>query len=128
MNPVAYKCIALDFHFWSLVSPPIQALYWQHFSMLLENSRFQRFNIKQRFAKKFASPGVIRLMLFFLQTDLYTDDMIKQLVAAMEAVARYTWSTEGAIKPILSYLAANLVESGEPYPSNLCRPAHSSAL
>jgi len=81
--------------------------------MLLESSRFKHFNIKQRFAKKFASPGVVRLMLFFLQTDLYTDDTIKQLITALEAVAGNFWSTEGTIKPILSYLAANLSESGE---------------
>jgi hypothetical protein len=56
-------------------------------------------------------------MLFILQTDLYTEDMTKQLIFALEAVARSSWSTEGAIKPILSYLAANLAESGGPHPS-----------
>lgn len=61
-------------------------------------------------------------MLFILQTDLYGEDIIRQVVSAIEVVAKSDWSTEGAIKPILSYLAANLPAPGK-YSENLfCDP------
>ncbi|KAF8315416.1 beach-domain-containing protein [Clavulina sp. PMI_390] len=108
INPVAYRSIALDFHFWSLMPSSIQVLYWQHFRAILEASRFHKFNIKQRFAKRFSSPGVVRQLLFMLQTDLFAEDMVRQLVTALEVIAKSNWSSEASIKPILSYLAANL--------------------
>lgn len=91
---------------------PIQKLYFGHFSTLLETSKFHRFNSKQRFSKKFGPGSIVRQLLFFLQTDLYPDDMVPTMIEALRVIASRNWSTDTAIKPIISYLAAQLHPSG----------------
>lgn len=124
-NAPAYRSIGLDFHFWSSVSPELQSQYWQHFEVLLVKSKFSRFNIKQRFSKRANPPGVIRSALFILQTDLYSSDMIPEIVHAIEVIAKANWSTDATIKPIVSYLAANLQVQGA---CILCELHHNNIL
>lgn len=55
---------------------------------------------------------MIRSILFILQTDLYPVDMIPAIVEAVEVIAKANWSTDDTIKPLVSYLAANLQVPG----------------
>lgn len=91
----------------------LQKAYWEHFSMLLGTSKFDRFNSKHRFGKKLHSTGVLRQALFIFQTDLYLNEMVPLMVDAIAVLAKCNWSTESSIKPIISYLAAKLHQPGE---------------
>ena len=105
-NTLAYRSIALDFEIWVGCNPDIQRIHLDHFSTLLRTSRYKHFNAKQRVSKL----GVIRKLLFVLQTDWYPHDMVQDIVAAIKVVAQTCFSVDEAIKPIVSYLAANLHE------------------
>ena len=108
-NPLAYSILAMDFELWSRCSKAVQEAHFDHFVLLLETSKFKRFNLKQRLAK--ISP--IRKLLFVLQTEMYTRQMAPALVQSLTTFLRYHFSADAAIKPVISYLAANLHE-GEP--------------
>jgi hypothetical protein len=103
---VAYRAIALDFELWSRTRKEIQRVYLEHFITLLQTSRFKRFNIRQRMSKM----GIIRKLLFALQTNWYHHDMLPFIVEALRAMAQANFTQQDAIKPIVSYLAANLHE------------------
>ena len=106
VNTVAYRAIALDFQLWASTRAEIQRLHLEHFSTLLHTSKHKRFNVKNRFAKM----GVVRKLLFVMQTSLYSFDMFPQLLDALKIVAQVHFTADDAIKPIVSYLAANLHE------------------
>ena len=106
VNTVAYRAIALDFQLWASTRTEIQRLHLEHFSTLLHASKYKRFNVKNRFAKM----GVVRKLLFVMQTSLYSYDMFAQLLDALKIVAQVHFTADDAIKPIVSYLAANLHE------------------
>ncbi len=106
MNAVAYKVIALDFEFWSRTRKEVQRVYLEHFITLLETSRYKTFNIKQRMAKL----GLIRRLLFVLQTEWYQHDIIPHLIEVLKAAAQANFSKEDTIKPMVSYIAARLNE------------------
>lgn len=103
---MAYRAIALDFELWSRTQKEIQRVHLEHFATLLQTSRFKRFNIKQRFAKL----SLVRKFLFVLQTDWYQHDTIPFVVEALTVAIQANFSADDAIKPIISYLAANLHE------------------
>ncbi|KII85493.1 hypothetical protein PLICRDRAFT_44793 [Plicaturopsis crispa FD-325 SS-3] len=103
-NTVAYRSIALDFELWSHTRKEIQRVHLEHFTTLLRTSRFKSFNVKQRIAKM----GIVRKLLFALQTEWYQHDMVPFVVEALRVTAEAHFSTDVAIKPIVSYLAANL--------------------
>ncbi|KAI0360774.1 beach-domain-containing protein [Trametes cingulata] len=104
VNTVAYRAIALDFQLWSRTRHEIQLVHLEHFVTLLDASRHKRFNMKQRMAKM----GVVRKLLFVLQTDWYSQDMLPFLLETLRVVAEANFSIDDAIRPIVSYLAANL--------------------
>ncbi|OJT13456.1 Beige protein -like protein [Trametes pubescens] len=104
VNTVAYRAIALDFQLWSCTRREIQLVYLEHFVTLLDTSRYKRFNSKQRMSKM----GVVRKLLFVLQTDWYAQDMLPFLLDTLRVVAEANFSIDEAIRPIVSYLAANL--------------------
>ena len=126
---LVYLCIRID-RLWSLHSSqypsnPSAVLYKKvitrvlsftfvlhldHFSTLLKVSRYRTFNAKQRIAKM----GVVRKMLFALQTNWYSQDMIPNLISALQCVAQSWFSADDTIKPIVSFLAANLHEGSGP--------------
>ncbi|RDB25611.1 Beige 1 [Hypsizygus marmoreus] len=68
VNTVAYRAIALDFELWSRTRKEIQQVYLEHFITVLQTSRYRKFNSRQRFAKM----GLVRKLLFVLQTDWLT--------------------------------------------------------
>lgn len=107
VNTVAYRAIALDFQLWSCTRREIQLVYLEHFVTLLDTSRYKRFNSKQRMSKM----GVVRKLLFVLQTDWYAQDMLPFLLDTLRVVAEANFSIDEAIRPIVSYLAANLHDS-----------------
>lgn len=72
--------------------------------MLLRTSKYKKFNVKQRLGKM----NIVRKFLFALQTDWYQAEAIPWLIETLEVVAEATFSTDEVIKPIVSYLAANL--------------------
>ncbi|KAF7969330.1 hypothetical protein HWV62_27717 [Athelia sp. TMB] len=113
VNLLAYRAIALDFELWAHTRPEIQRMHLEHFVTLLKTSRFKRFNIKQHFAKL----GLVRKLLFVLQTEWYPYDMTPFVVLALKNAAEANFTAEDAIKPIVSYLAANLHEvlAGSPH-------------
>lgn len=106
VNSVAYRAIALDFELWARTRKEVQRVHLEHFTTLLQTSRLKKFNIKQRFAKL----NVVRKLLFALQTKLYSHDTIPFVVEALKVVAQANFSADDAVKPIVSYLAANLHE------------------
>lgn len=106
VNSVAYRAIALDFELWARTRKEVQRVHLEHFTTLLQTSRFKKFNIKQRFAKL----GLVRKLLFVLQTEWYSHDTIPLIVGALKVAAQAKFSADDAIKPIISYLAANLHE------------------
>ncbi|KDQ53971.1 hypothetical protein JAAARDRAFT_61057 [Jaapia argillacea MUCL 33604] len=130
-NTIAYRSIALDFELWSKARRDIQQVHLEHFVILLQRSRFKKFNAKVRFGN--GKLGVVGKLLFVLQTDWYDGDwerdgygfgsylggeegggrgvsggLIKGIVDALKVVAQANFSTDEVIKPTVSYLAANL--------------------
>lgn len=106
MNTIAYRHIALDFEIWSRACNEVQKAHLEHFVTLLHTSRYKRFNLKQRIAKF----GLVRKLLFVLQTNLYKHDVIPYLMDALRVTASQNFSAEPSIKPIVAYLAASLHE------------------
>jgi hypothetical protein len=106
VNSVAYRAIALDFELWARTRKEVQRVHLEHFTTLLQTSRFKKFNTKQRFAKL----GLVRKLLFVLQTEWYSHDTIPLVVDALRVVAQANFYADDAIKPMISYLAANLHE------------------
>ena len=115
VNTVAYRAIALDFELWSRTRKEIQRVHLEQFTTVLNTSRHKKFNVNQRFSKM----GLVRKLLFVLQTDWYLHDSIPFVVEALKMAAQAHFSKDDAIKPIVSYLAANLQEG--PFMMALCR-------
>jgi hypothetical protein len=111
VNTVAYKAIALDFELWSRTRKEIQHVHLEHFTTVLQTSRYRKFNSRQRFAKM----GLVRKLLFVLQTDWYHHDTIPHVMDALKAAMQAHFSQDDTIKPIVSYLAANLHEGLYPH-------------
>ncbi|KAF9466003.1 hypothetical protein BDZ94DRAFT_1252774 [Collybia nuda] len=106
VNTVAYKAIALDFELWSRTRKEIQHVHLEHFTTVLQTSRYKKFNSRQRFAKM----GLVRKLLFVLQTDWYNHDTVSQVMDALKVAMQAHFSQDDTIKPVVSYLAANLHE------------------
>ncbi|KAJ8072576.1 beige protein-like 1 [Marasmius tenuissimus] len=106
VNPVAYRAIALDFELWAQTRNEIQCVYLEHFRTLIVDSRHASFNNDQRLAKL----GLVRRLLFVLQTDWYQHDSLPFVMDALRVAAEASFTKEEAIKPIVTYLAANLRE------------------
>lgn len=104
VNVVGYKAIALDFELWSHTRKEIQRVHLEHFATLLLASRYKKFNMKQRFAKM----GLVRKLLFVLQTDWYQYDSMPYAMEAFKVAVQANFTRDDAIKPLVSYLAANL--------------------
>ncbi|KAG6831011.1 hypothetical protein H0H92_013198 [Tricholoma furcatifolium] len=109
VNTVAYRAIGLDFELWSRTKTEIQHLYLGHFPTLLQTSRYRRFNNRQKFAKL----GLVRKLLFVLQTDWFQRDTVPFIMDALQAAIRSSFSKEDTIKPVVAYLAANLHEDSK---------------
>ena len=54
--------------------------------------------------------GVVRKLLFVWQTDWYAPDVLPFLLDTIRVVAEANFTIDDAIRPIVSYLAANLHE------------------
>jgi len=122
VNVVAYRTIALDFSLWSRTRKEIQCTHFEHFTTLLQTSKYKIFNMKQRLS----SMGLVRKLLFALQADWYSQDVLVPLLAlaALKVAAMANFDKDDTIKPMVSYLAANLPEtsSGDRSPhSNISR-------
>ena len=65
------------------------------------------FNVKQRVS----SMGLVRKLLFALHADWYSQDVLIHLLEALKVAARAIFDKDDMIKPMVSYLAANLSES-----------------
>ena len=106
-NIVAYRAIALDFELWASTREEIQRQHLEHFSTLLILSRYKRFNVRQRLAKV----PLTRQLLFIWQTRWYPDDALPYVQNALRAVIEAMFTADETIKPLVSYLAANLHDS-----------------
>jgi hypothetical protein len=107
VNVVAYRAIALDFSLWSRTRKEIQCTHLEHFAILLQTSKYKTFNMKQQLS----SMGLVRKLLFALQADWYSQDILVPLLEALKVVTRANFDKDDTIKPMVSYLAANLPES-----------------
>lgn len=107
VNALAYRAVALDFDLWSRTSQEIQLVYLDHFTTLLQTSRYRIFNGKQRLTKL----GVAKKVLFAIQANWYKGEMAGGLIEVLRLALESNFSNEEAIKPVVSYLAANLHES-----------------
>ncbi|RXW16665.1 hypothetical protein EST38_g9189, partial [Candolleomyces aberdarensis] len=106
VNVVGYRVIALDFDLWSRAKKEIQQVYLDHFVTLLRTSRYKTFNAKQRLSKM----SVVRKLLFALQADWYHGELVNNLMEVLNVTVEMMFSKEDTIKPLVSYLAANLHE------------------
>ncbi|THH31660.1 hypothetical protein EUX98_g2544 [Antrodiella citrinella] len=107
VNTAAYRAIALNFQLWAHTIPEIQRVHLEHFTTLLQTSRHKKFNMKQCLRKM----GLVRKLLFALQTDWYPLDSVPWLVEALRVVAEASFSADDVVKPIVAFLAANLHET-----------------
>jgi len=107
VNTLAYRAIALDFELWSRTRKEIQRVYFEHFTTVLQTSRFRRFNVWHQVAKI----GLVRRLLFVLQTDWFQQDMLSFVMCALKVAMQAQFTKDDTIKPVVSYLAANLHES-----------------
>ncbi|PPQ75051.1 hypothetical protein CVT24_010464 [Panaeolus cyanescens] len=107
VNMVAYRTLALDFSLWSRTRTEIQRAHLDQFMTLVKSSKYKAFNVKQRLSKM----SLLRKLLFTLQTDWYSQDMIPFLVDVMGAVMKASFGKDDTIKPVVAYLAANLHET-----------------
>lgn len=105
VNVVAYRAIALqvqvDLGLWSRTRKEIQCTHFEHFTTLLQTGKYKIFDVKQHLS----SMGLVRKLLFALQADSVP------LFEALKVAARASFDKEDTIKPMVSYLAANLPES-----------------
>ncbi|KXN83156.1 hypothetical protein AN958_01769 [Leucoagaricus sp. SymC.cos] len=104
VNLTAYRALALDFELWSRTPQEIQNVYFEHFTTLLETSRYKSFNITQKLSKL----NLVRKLLFVLQTDWFSAEMTDKLIETLGVICRADFTRDGVIKPLVSYLAANL--------------------
>jgi hypothetical protein len=107
VNALAYRAVALDFDLWSRTSQEIQLVYLDHFTTLLQTSRYRIFNGKQRLAKL----SVAKKVLFAIQANWYKGEVAGGLIEVLRLALESNFSNDEAIKPVVSYLAANLHES-----------------
>ncbi|KIJ62307.1 hypothetical protein HYDPIDRAFT_30564 [Hydnomerulius pinastri MD-312] len=103
-NTVAYRTIALDFELWSMTSTDIQRAHLEHFAFLLRASRYRKFNARVRLSKL----GIVRRLLFALQSAWYPPESIPHVVSALVVVMQAQFTPGDAIKPTVSYISANL--------------------
>lgn len=106
-NTVAYVAIALDFELWSMTTTDIQRAHLEHFAFLLRASRYRKFNAKVRLSKF----NILRRLLFAMQSPWYPPETLSHIVNALGVVMQAHFSANDAIKPVASYIAAN-VNSG----------------
>ena len=106
-NMVAYTAIALDFELWSATATDIQRAHLEHFAFLLRSSRYRKFNAKVRLSKL----NLVRRLLFAMHTSWYPMETIPHIGSALGVVMQAHFSATDAIKPVASYIAAN-VSSG----------------
>ena len=122
VNTAAYRTIALDLQLWADTRTEIQHAHLEHFAMLLQVSKYKRFNSKQRLSKM----HLVRKFLFAIQVDWYQLEATPWLVDKLRIVAQSDFSCDNTIKPIVSYLAANL-HPGQFYACG-CRITNSQVL
>ena len=77
---VAYRTIALDFGLSSKTSKEIQCTHFEHFTTLLQTSKYKMFNMKQRVS----SMDLVRKLLIALQEDWYSQDVLDPLLDALK--------------------------------------------
>ncbi|KAI0700338.1 beach-domain-containing protein [Cytidiella melzeri] len=104
VNTAAYRVIALDLQLWAHTRTEIQHAHLEHFTMLLQTSKYKRFNLKQRLSKW----DVVRKFLYAIQADWYQLEATPWLIDKLGLIARSDFSSDNTIKPIVAYLAANL--------------------
>ncbi|KAF8652783.1 hypothetical protein AX16_004175 [Volvariella volvacea WC 439] len=119
VNTVAYRALALDFELWSRAKKEVQRSYLEHFTVLLVESKYKKFNSQQMIrlsggmsksgAKAPGQGGLVRRILFAIQAEWFEDDMMVYLMDALKITAtRMGFEKDDVVKPIVSYLAANL--------------------
>ena len=77
---VAYRAIALDFGLSSKTSKEIQCTHFEHFTTLLQTSKYKMFIMKQRVS----SMDLVRKLLIALQEDWYSQDVLDPLLDALK--------------------------------------------
>ncbi|KIJ16201.1 hypothetical protein PAXINDRAFT_76049 [Paxillus involutus ATCC 200175] len=103
-NTIAYRAIALDFELWSMTAVDIQRAHLEHFAFLLRASRYRKFNTRIRLSQL----NIARRLLFALQSSCYPLETVPHVVNALAVVAQAHFTANDAIKPIVSYISANL--------------------
>ncbi len=109
-NTLAYLTLALDFGIWSHTKVEVQKAHLEQFSTILSRSNNTRYNAKHKLAKL----GVVRKMLFVLQTSWYEEDVLPVFIQAMHSCLESNFTPEDAIKPVVAYMAAHLHSSTYP--------------
>ncbi|KAI6157101.1 hypothetical protein BKA82DRAFT_965252 [Pisolithus tinctorius] len=119
-NTIAYRAIALDFELWSSTNLTIQQAHLEHFVFLLRASRHRRFNAKVCLSKL----GIIRKLVFALQSTWYPAETVPHLVNAIVVVMQGRFPPNDVIKPVISYISAHVATE----PSDPPSPRSSSAF
>ena len=80
----AYRAIALDLVIWSTTKAEIQRAYFEHLITLVKTSKYRNFNTRQRLGQL----GIVRKLLFALQTDWFGQDIVEHIINALKHVAQ----------------------------------------
>ena len=94
VNIVAHCAIALNLGLWSRTRKEIQCTHFEHFTTLLQTSEYKIFNMKQHLS----SMGLVRKLLFALQVDWYSQDVLVPLFEALKVAARASLDKEDTIE------------------------------
>lgn len=65
--------------------------------------------------------GLVRKLLFVLQTDWYDMGMARDIVSILREIVVKKWNRDDIVKPIVAYLAANLHEGTMDSINEACR-------
>ena len=89
-NLVAYKAIALDFELWSRSRKEIQRSHLDHFTILVQTSRYKAFNVTKRTAKM----GLVQKLLFALQAGWYPQETLPYVIEALKVTSQANFTKD----------------------------------
>lgn len=107
VNPFLYRIVLLDLEIWSKTSTDLQKIHLEHFSILFRLSKNRRFNVK-----RVARMQIVKKLLYGLRSQLYSEEMVPFVVAAVRACSLSCFS-ETTSRAISSYLASCLCHGPE---------------
>ncbi|KAI8342553.1 hypothetical protein BC941DRAFT_459196 [Chlamydoabsidia padenii] len=99
-NPYAYRSIILNFEIWKKTSIPVQKAHLEQFILFMETSNQHAFNLK-----RLLKVHIVKKMLLAFRMNIYAKELIPNVVNALKAVTKSSWTTE-SIRAVATFLAS----------------------